>query len=336
MRNNALYFPFINVPNDAWFFRILLYWDKVSSIVPYDFVSNPELFSPHMRDLVTAELVEQVIPEYYIYQIPHFGEAFLEYIGNRIQKRGIIQTERLSNPSLIHIEKMGGIERKLVDLGLAVPADYPWYQVEDWVAEAFMCYLASTLGMMNEINAAPVTNSWRNSHIFRGSKVNKNSFYNNTEMARIRHLLLNNLLPSPIEPFDIDKLISFKLSHGHLMSKLRNTIEGSCAEIANIQNNEARELRIHTLLKEIEDDVETISREMKLRWKRITFGTLIPILSGGASMVVGDTLHSPLAFVVAASSFITAVYQAFDGVHQYNQQMNQPLAYVALTRTTFK
>lgn len=335
MRNNALYFPFINVPSNSWFFRVLLYWDKVSSIVPYDFVSNPELFSPHMRDLVTAELVEQVIPGQYVYQIPHFGDAFLEYVWKQMQKRGIIKTERLSNPFLIHIEKMGGIEKKLVNLRLAEPAKYPWYHVEDWVAEAFMCYLASTLGMMNDVNAAPVTNNRRTSQIFRRRTVTINS-QNYIEMARIRQLFLSNLLPSPIEPLDIDKLTAFKLSHGRLMSKLRNTIEGSCAEIANIQNDEGRELRINTFLQEIEDDVETISDAMKSKWKRISFGSLIPILGGGAAIVAGDPLHNPVAFAAAGGSFVTAIYQVFEGVHEYNQVLNQPLAYVALARATFK
>jgi hypothetical protein len=335
MRNNALYFPFINVPSNSWFFRVLLYWDKVSSIVPYDFVSNPELFSPHMRELVKAELVEQVIPGQYVYQIPHFGDAFLEYLEKQIQNRRIIKTTRLSNPFLIHIEKMGGIEEKLVNLHLAEPANYPWYHVEDWVAEAFMCYLASTLGMMSDINAAPVTFSMKTSQIFQGRRISK-YFHNTSEMTRIRHLLLSNLLPSPIEPFDIDKLVDFKLSYGRLMSKLRNTVEGRCAEIANIQNEEARELRINTFLQEIEDDVETISDAMKSKWKRISFGTLIPILAGGAAIAAGDPLHNSLAFAAAGGSFVTAIYQAFEGVHQYNQTLNQPLAYIALARATFK
>lgn len=42
MSNKILYFPYINVPDTAWFSRMLLYWDEVGAIIPYDFIDNPE------------------------------------------------------------------------------------------------------------------------------------------------------------------------------------------------------------------------------------------------------------------------------------------------------
>lgn len=34
MARKVLYFPYISVPESAWFTRVLLYWDEVGSIVP--------------------------------------------------------------------------------------------------------------------------------------------------------------------------------------------------------------------------------------------------------------------------------------------------------------
>ena len=44
---NALYFLFVSVPESSWFTRILLYRDKVRSIIPFEFVETPEHFSKY-------------------------------------------------------------------------------------------------------------------------------------------------------------------------------------------------------------------------------------------------------------------------------------------------
>lgn len=62
MRNNALYFPYISVPDEKWTIKTLLYWDKLSSIVPMDYIGEPEQLSPFMRELVHGNLVEQIFP----------------------------------------------------------------------------------------------------------------------------------------------------------------------------------------------------------------------------------------------------------------------------------
>jgi hypothetical protein len=335
MRNNALYFPFINVPNNSWFFRILLYWEKVSSIVPYDFVTNPNQFSDNMRDLVCAELVEQVMPMDYLDKIPCFEESFLDYVDQQIILRGNDHINLLVNPFLIHIEKMGDIANRLLELGVAKCGNYPWYKVERWVGEAFMTYLATTLGMLPEINAAPVTDDWNNFQIFNRGTIPTN-YYKSSEVARIRQLLLDNLLPSPEEPIDIDKLIRFKTTYGKQLSNLRNTIEGSCAEIANITDDEAREVKIETFLYDIKNDVDTITNVMKSNWKRITLGTLIPMLGSSASLLLLNPITNPLEFAAAGLSFIGTTYRAFNGVHLSEQVINQPLAYVAFASNRYR
>jgi len=59
---------------------MLLYWDQVSSIVPYEFTQRPESLGPYMRSLVEQELVFQVIPGAHIYDIPNFEGAFQVYL----------------------------------------------------------------------------------------------------------------------------------------------------------------------------------------------------------------------------------------------------------------
>jgi len=42
MKNSVIYFPYIRVPESPWLTQMLLYWDQLSSIVPYDFIADPE------------------------------------------------------------------------------------------------------------------------------------------------------------------------------------------------------------------------------------------------------------------------------------------------------
>src|SRR5687767_12820338 len=80
MRNNVLYFPYISVPSSTWFTRTLLYWDTVGSIVPYDYIVNPDMHDEYTRSLVQANLVTQVIPGEHLYRIPQFTESFIGYL----------------------------------------------------------------------------------------------------------------------------------------------------------------------------------------------------------------------------------------------------------------
>src|SRR5437763_444529 len=80
IRNNVLYFPYIAVPNTVWFTRILLYWDQIGSIVPYDYIENPEMHDEYTRSLVEANLVVQVMPGMYLYNAPSVTPSFIEYL----------------------------------------------------------------------------------------------------------------------------------------------------------------------------------------------------------------------------------------------------------------
>jgi hypothetical protein len=129
--NNVLYFPYISVPNSAWFTRILLYWDSVSSIAPLDFWEEPGKLTAHMRSLVRVGLVRQVHPGGYIYDIPGFDDEFLSFLEG-LDSELDVRRSRFNDGTRfrIHAEKMGSIPDALVAMSLAEEDGYPWFQVE--------------------------------------------------------------------------------------------------------------------------------------------------------------------------------------------------------------
>lgn len=174
MADKVLYFPYIRVPENVWFTRVLLYWDEVGSIVPSEYIRVPESLGTYMRELVQAELVKTVVPPDYTYKIPRFREAFLELVDQNqiIANRRGIALER-NETFRIHIEKSGdALAEALYDRGLARPAGYPWLEVEKLTADLFMAYLASVLGKLEDLQMNPITDRADTLSVFSKSPQN--------------------------------------------------------------------------------------------------------------------------------------------------------------------
>ena len=123
MKNKVLYFPYINVPNSIWFTRMLLYWDEVGAIVPYDFIERPERLDEHTRSLVQATLVKQVIPGEFLNKIPAYKDSFVNYLeslGSNLEKRrkSFKGFPKMRRKYRIHIEKMDELGQKLNELAI--------------------------------------------------------------------------------------------------------------------------------------------------------------------------------------------------------------------------
>lgn len=331
MRNNALYFPFISVPDSKWVIKTLLYWDRLASIVPTDFIDNPGLHSPFMQSLVTEGLVDQIFPGAHLFQINDFEDIFINYIEQKLRQRRkgrlfqlITQGKIYSKRVPVHIEKMGNLAPWLEQNNLARKMDYSWYEVEDWVAAPFMAYLANVLGSLEEVNAAPVTDSVNLSRYYQVfSKGRQN------QSAIPREYILDHLLPVPDGDVSLDSLVRFKQDYGHLLPQLRNKIETYSVELATITNDEERRGRADTIILDCKEDIEEIKESMSLSWGKIVLSSLIPLLGAGGAMYVTDPHQNAIAASAAGLSFLAASYQAISNVQMPNNLETKPLAYLA-------
>jgi hypothetical protein len=99
--SRALYYPYIQVPKSPWFTRVLLYWDKVGAIVPYEYIEDPDRLGGYMVGLVREHLVQQIIPGQYLSRVKNFKLAFLQYIDTQDFK-----TRYRSSWPKVHMEKL--------------------------------------------------------------------------------------------------------------------------------------------------------------------------------------------------------------------------------------
>jgi len=332
MADKVLYFPYIRVPENEWFTRVLLYWDEVGSIVPSEYIYHPESLGTYMRELVQAELVRQVMPQDHIYSIPRFTESFIELVDRSqvITKHRRIAIEN-HETFLIHIEKLGSIADELSYRGLAEPAKYPWYEVERVTANLFMAYLASVLGKLEHFQMDPITDCAESLSVF--SKSPRNILNPTALVDQLRMGVIEGILPAPTGGVAVGELATFKSRYVNLLFRLRRRIESSLLEISLISDVEVRNERVRILKREMEEEISELRARMNEReWPRIVFGTFCGLLAAAIPGVRGVVTGDVTSALEALPGLVTAIYSAFSGTTNQRKILDSPLAYAALAQ----
>jgi hypothetical protein len=317
---NAIYFPYINVPPDPWLLRMLLYWDRLSAIVPMEYHYNPRLLEPKMRDMVAAGLVNPIAPGLYLGGIDGFATPFLRFAERwshaHLPERKLPQTR-------IHAEKLDGLVKPLLKMGLARRADGAWYDMPTPVANCLMAHLAGALGQVDQIDAAPVTAStslgqslWR------------------TSLAAKRDALLEILFPMPdgAERLTLDDIVEFKARHQPLAARFRERVQEECTLLPDAVTNEERQDRMEALGRKLQVEVNEITEAMRGRWTRLIFGKVLPVLAPAIPLVDAVFPAQAATFLGAAVSGGLASYQSRLMQATDSAVRRRPLAYVALAR----
>jgi hypothetical protein len=277
MKSRALYFPYISIPESRWLTQMLLYWDQVSSIVPYEYVHQPEVLGSYMQELMREELVNQVIPGQYVHRIPRFVDRFATYLEGSNE----ILDDRRQNFSegkvfKIHIEKMGDLDHVLTKMGLANATEYPWYNVEHDTAHDFMTYLATILGQIKSVDSFAVTDS--NVYLERlkisGVQIDKID----QQVASLRINILNRILPVPDHQVSPSEISIFKKKHNNDLLSFRRRVEKEIINVLNISDSTLRNRQLDLFYEEADHQIIEIQKTMQsFGWKTIRAG--ISVLS---------------------------------------------------------
>lgn len=342
MPSNALYYPYIRVPESPWFTRVLLYWDRVGAIVPYEYLEDPDRLGPYMVSLVRERLVEQVIPGMYLWRVENFTNAFLEYVDAKYGVAGVpytsnwatVHSEKLGGSS-IHMEKLQDLGERLCERGIARRegnSGYsPWLNIEPRIAYDFMAYLAGVLGQMSEgDHFSPITNLHRHLNPFIPKSQPSDPKY------AVRQLLLKNILPSPTEPIEAAELKDFKEQYKEPLKRFREKVEEKVSELAAIAEVGRQNMRRQDITLSFRESIDELTARMKEKrgWPRLDFGTLCTITGSGLSAwkAISDQ-DWKFGVTGAALCLAPAIYSAFRGSDI--ALANEPLAYAALAGKRF-
>jgi hypothetical protein len=334
MKANALYFPYINVPQSPWLFTMALYWDRISSIAPIEYADNPDQYSPFMRELLQAGLVQQVFPYQHIYGqrsgAHRFGETFIEYVESRLSNRVTrpnIQHAR--NPVKIHFEKLAPIAGELERLGVCRKVNHSWYEMVPSFATAYMAYLATFLGLSKDVDAQPLTDDLASYRMLTGFESQRRFV---SRRDTVRNILLPAVLPTPSDDFDVRKLVRFKDANAEQLSRFRNRIENICIDLANRPtfNQEHANLKAADL----GDEVEALAAKMKVIWPDIILRDVCPIVAI-TILAQAAPITGTMQAIATTASLVAAISKCAISVREGQAARNSPLAYAALAKKTF-
>lgn len=321
--NRILYYPYINIPDTLWTSRALLYWDNIGVIVPEDYIYHPEKLNPRMLDLVTSQLVEQIIPRKFTEKLNDFKKGFLDIILSpkfaiNERRQDFVKGKHFN----IHVEKFdNGLMSILVELGLAKWGDWPWWSVEAETATMLMTYLATIISVLDD--RGPVTDEINISPKKRFSRAITNSI---DEKMMLRNRLLNDILPLPTK-IEIDDLVKIKSSYSKDLLRFRNNIEKIILDLSLFKDTKDFENRYKLQLAEIRDTKEFITDKLKgPNFGKVVFGTICSLTATG--IAVAQTPQEQLYWTIP--SILTAVYTAIDSHKKSDIRHQQPLSYLAL------
>jgi hypothetical protein len=287
MKSRVLYFPYIRVPKSKWLTQMLLYWDQVSSIVPYEFTVKPELLGDYMLSLVREQLVFQVIPDAHIWEMPRFLDRFMTYVeglGQEIDRR---RRRFVSGDTFrVHIEKLDNLGDALVERGLACLGEDPWYDVERDTADDFMSYLATLLGQVPSIDSSPVTDN--SEYLQRLALAGVPQDATTRQLDALRIQVLDRVLPVPSHSVCPAKIRAFKDRYGAELGDFRRRVEREIVDAASLSDPALRERRLEIFFDEARGRMEQIDQAMRgARWQTVKAGLQVIAAIPGVSSLVG-------------------------------------------------
>jgi hypothetical protein len=340
MPNDALYFPYIVTPDDAWFTRVLLYWDTVGTIVPGGLEDDPKYISSRMAALRDEGLLTLVSPAFDLSTVPRFREHFAEYLE---ADRAVLQCRE--DPAAmrfarVHLFKLGDVAEYLIEQGLARRSDGPgwelWIDVEARTADLFMAYLAAILGALQNVQMDPVTDQAAGMAALTG--LDRSAGQTLKRARQLRLGVLDGLLPGPATPIDAKELKQFKADHGPELAAFRDVVDEELLKAAGFEHADAgakqAEISTRRLMQERDKVVALMQRR---RWPDLVFGSVAGVVAAAAGVAGGLALGGPIAGAAfAAPGLIPAVYGALRDARTKPDFGERPMAYAALAQQRFR
>lgn len=251
MAQTILYYPTINIQDSAWLRNAVLYWDEVSSIVPYEDYPN---FSPEVLFLQRLGVYKAVYPQNLFSS--EFAEDFCNSIVKRIaayeariinnevqNSRARVHKNKIFAPALHELIYYGKLPSQLLDFfeNKRYIDDYNvdgWMEIDSKIAQIYMRTLAEYTIKCSANDTVLGTDSVTHS---------REIYYNlsrrradlQTQCCKID---IENCLPQPSMDVSYEDILEFKSRRKDELNAFRSKIR----ELeTNIYNADSPELIRH-------------------------------------------------------------------------------------------
>jgi hypothetical protein len=321
----ALYFPYISVPQNSWFTRVLLYWDGVASVVPRHLSARDAELTHFMMELVKANLVQEVWPDRAQWSNQHgFDEQFLAML----EVSGLAETGGPRQWTRVHREKGSDYlfqqiaERRLAHWDPGVE----WCPMEERTAGLYMAYLVGSICRV-EGGLVPVTDVSD-----RLARLAQPALSTKSQLDELVSVTIRDVLPVPSADIPLDELRRFKADNSELLRNLRIHLNGKLADLVLTADETVRAAKVAEARREVDGDVKRLTETMERRRWPVVLGAAAALASpalGIATAIV--TGGAALALGLGLGSAISGLGGAAAGMQRPPRiDRNSPLAYAAL------
>lgn len=281
---NILYYPTIKIKDGTWLRNAILYWDKVSSIVPG--MNFDEFNSIEIEYLQNAGIYEPIYP-FELEQEDGLCEMFcnqvkknLRYNNRRHRSKRCttrVHIDKLSMMDMVHIDKTPEpILEYLLDEGIAQKNyDGTWINMKTEDADVYMATLAKYLAKVHGNTEIGTDSNIGFFYPYTRSKGNKEA-----EKQVYLNMALQKILPVPHMNVPLSDIIDFRMRYVRELRCFRRRIEACQWELKHCRDVEDIQDTTRMLQRQMDDDLQGIEELMSssgIRRMKKTMRTLIPI-----------------------------------------------------------
>ncbi|MEZ6099319.1 MAG: hypothetical protein R3E01_10130 [Pirellulaceae bacterium] len=227
---DALYYPFIDVQDEAFLRTAVLYWDTLSTIVPDDFHGHRT--TGVAKDLVAAKFLREEVVAPGMSEISTTAdecEAFLDSPEGRALVDSTLNRPTKNEPAsdwhpeAIHHQKLlHSLTDRLRRQGLIMGQQGEWMRVPGWFARYYMTVLATTISRIK--GQSPLTDDALMEPV-ANLAMRGGSLHNSP--GKISEGLLATMVLRTVqvsESTSIKKLLDFKSKYQHELGELRSAL----------------------------------------------------------------------------------------------------------------
>ena len=308
MAQTILYYPKINIQDGTWLRNAILYWDEVSSIVPYE---NYPDFSPELLYLQELGVYKAIYPQELFFS--EFAEDFCDCIVKRISAYDQSRTKTIDNVSqnrrvrvhknkiyapvlheLIHYRKLPS---KLLDYftDKKFINEYNtdgWMEIDSKIAQIYMRTLAEYSIKCSDKDIVLGTDKFTHSREIYSASRKRTDLQ--TQCCKIS---IENCLPRPSMDVSFEDILDFKIRRKDELNAFRAKIREF---ETNIYNADRPELIRHYETQFIEgwqqcsEDFYKVLKESRIKFFLSSLVSLvaIPFVGQLLSPHIGQDLTS--------------------------------------------
>jgi len=329
--NSVLYYPTIEITNEAWLKSSLLLWDHIYRIVP-------STYSPKDNDIVRECVNEDIIRPIHLEEKDFYSASqnFLKFMKNIPFTPAGLESQEIER---LHIEKIDG---RLYPLLEAESVNYDsegFLHIRRELARGYMFYLANSISERRNLSLATDNrDAWSIMPYFTEQGNFDEQVWNPKAKGFYTSILFTDILPANIEYVDIKKIIEFVSKRKDERDNLRLVLESFAQEISNCSSLD----HINQIRKDFQKDIFIAKNNYHKSCSFFSEETGYSLLNVG--IPVGLSLYSvlengvdPYQPKILLPSIIIGAIAAYLDFHKAKNKKDSPYSFlVDIDKELFK